>query len=80
MPIKEKIGVVVSTKMQKTVIIAVEKRYKSKLYSKIKIRTKRYFVHDEFDECKLGDQILAVSSIPLSRKKHWTLKKIINRT
>nr|YP_010444085.1 ribosomal protein S17 [Haramonas pauciplastida]UTE94972.1 ribosomal protein S17 [Haramonas pauciplastida] len=77
MSLKEKTGVVVSTKMQKTIIIAVESRYRSKLYSKIKTRTKRYFVHDESESCQLGDKIIAISSSPKSRKKCWRLKSII---
>jgi len=79
MALKEKIGIVVSNKMDKTIVVAVNNKYKSKLYSKIKIRVKKYFVHDEFNECNIGDLVTVVSSIPLSRKKRWALKKIINK-
>jgi small subunit ribosomal protein S17 len=79
MPTKERIGTVVSNKMQKTIVVAVESRYQSALYSKFKIRTKRYLAHDEFNECKIGDQVIVQETRPLSRKKCWTLKKILNK-
>jgi small subunit ribosomal protein S17 len=79
MPIKEKIGTVVSNKMKKTVVVAVENKYKSPLYSKFKIRTKKYLVHDEFNECKIGDQVILIETRPLSKRKCWTLKKILNK-
>lgn len=79
MPIKEKIGTVVSDKMEKTVVVAVENKYKSPLYSKFKIRTKKYLVHDEFNECKIGDRVIVSETRPLSRRKCWTLKKILNK-
>jgi small subunit ribosomal protein S17 len=55
MPIKERIGTVVSNKMDKTIVVAVESRFKSPIYSKFKIRTKRYLAHDEFNKCNIGD-------------------------
>mmetsp|Transcript_14412 Transcript_14412/g.18386 ORF Transcript_14412/g.18386 Transcript_14412/m.18386 type:complete len:85 (+) Transcript_14412:692-946(+) len=79
MPTKERIGTVVSDKMEKTIVVAVESRYKSPIYSKFKIRTKRYLAHDEFNECKVGDQVLVEETRPLSRKKRWVLKKVINK-
>jgi small subunit ribosomal protein S17 len=79
MPIKERIGTVVSNKMDKTIVVAVETRYKSPLYSKFKIRTKKYLAHDEFNECKIGDQVLVYETRPLSRRKRWILKTIINK-
>lgn len=78
MSIKEKIGTVVSNKMQKTIVIAVENKFKLAIYSKFKIRTKRYLVHDELNECKIGDRVLVSETRPLSRTKRWTLKKILN--
>jgi small subunit ribosomal protein S17 len=79
MPIKERIGTVVSNKMQKTIVVAVESKYKSPIYSKFKIRTKKYLVHDEFNECKIGDRVILSETRPLSRRKCWTLKKILNK-
>jgi small subunit ribosomal protein S17 len=79
MPTKEKIGTVVSNKMQKTIVVAVESRYQSSIYSKFKTRTKRYLAHDEFNECKIGDRVILEETRPLSRKKRWVLKKLLNK-
>ena len=80
MPVKEKIGVVISNSMQKTVVIKVEDRYAHPIYSKTVIKTTKYLVHDEINECNIGDEILVQESRPLSRRKRWTLKKIISRS
>jgi small subunit ribosomal protein S17 len=78
MSVKERIGTVVSNKMDKTIVVAVENRYQSPLYSKFKVRTKRYLAHDEFNECNIGDQVIVQETRPLSRRKRWVLKKVIN--
>ena len=57
MTAKEKIGTVISNKMQKTVVIKVENRYSHPIYSKIMLKTRKYLVHDENQECNIGDQI-----------------------
>ena len=57
MPIKERVGVVVSDKMQKTVVVAVENRSSHQKYGKIVVRTKRYKAHDEENQCKEGDRV-----------------------
>ncbi len=80
MPVKEKIGVVISNSMQKTVVIKVEDRYAHPIYSKTVIKTTKYLVHDEINECNIGDEILVQESRPLSRRKRWTLKKIISKS
>lgn len=80
MPVKEKIGIVISTKMQKTVVIKVENRYSHPIYSKIVIKTKKYLVHDEMGECNIGDQVLVHECRPLSKKKRWKLAKIISKS
>ena len=80
MPEKEKIGIVISTKMQKTVVIKVENRYSHPIYSKIVIKTKKYLVHDEMGECNIGDQVLVHECRPLSKKKRWKLAKIISKS
>jgi small subunit ribosomal protein S17 len=79
MPIKARIGTVVSNKMQKTIVVAVKNNYKSTLYSKFKVRTKKYLVHDESNECKIGDQVIVQETRPLSRKKRWSLKKVLKK-
>nr|YP_010443895.1 ribosomal protein S17 [Chattonella marina]UTE94782.1 ribosomal protein S17 [Chattonella marina] len=79
MPAKERVGTVVSNKMEKTIVVAVESRYKSPIYSKVKLRTKRYLAHDEFNECNIGDQVLVQERRPYSRRKRWVLIKVINK-
>jgi small subunit ribosomal protein S17 len=77
MPVKEKIGVVISNKMQKTVVVKIESRYSHPIYSKIMIKTRKYFAHDEMNECNIGDQVLVRECRPLSKKKRWSVSKII---
>jgi len=80
MPVKERIGIVVSDKMQKTIVVKVENRYPHPIYSKTIIKTKKYLVHDEMSECSIGDQVLVQECRPLSRKKRWKLAKIISKS
>lgn len=80
MPVKEKIGVVISNNMQKSAVIKVEDRYSHPIYSKTVVKTKKYLVHDEINECNVGDQILVQESRPLSRRKRWILKKILSKS
>ncbi len=80
MPVKEKIGIVVSDKMQKTVVVNIESRFSHPIYSKIVVKTKKYLVHDELEECNIGDQVLIRESRPLSKKKRWKLTKIISKS
>jgi len=80
MPVKEKVGIVVSNKMQKTVVVKSESRFSHPIYSKIVIKTKKYLVHDELDECNVGDQVLITESRPLSKKKRWKLANIISKS
>ena len=80
MTIKEKVGIVVSNKMEKTVVVKIESRFSHPTYSKIIVKTKNYMVHDELDECNIGDQVLIRESRPLSKKKRWKLTKIISKS
>ena len=77
MPVKEKVGFVIGTKMQKTVVVEVENKYPHPIYSKTIIKTRKYLVHDEIGECNIGDQVLVQECRPLSRHKRWKLAKII---
>jgi len=79
-PVKELIGIVVSDKMQKTVVVKIENRYSHPIYSKTMIKTKKYLVHDDFEQCKIGDQILVQECRPLSKNKCWKLVKIISKS
>jgi small subunit ribosomal protein S17 len=74
---KERVGIVVSNKTNKTIIIAIQTRYSHPKYGKIVIQTKRYMAHDENNACKPGDLVLLEESPPLSRHKKWKLKTIL---
>jgi small subunit ribosomal protein S17 len=80
MPVKERIGTVVSNKMEKTIVVKVENRYPHPIYSKTITKTKKYLVHDEMGECNIGDQVLVQECRPLSRNKRWKLAKIISKS
>lgn len=79
MPVKQKIGIVVSNKMQKSIVVKVENRYSHPLYSKTLVKTKKYLAHDELEECNIGDQVLLEESRPLSKRKRWKLVKIFSK-
>jgi small subunit ribosomal protein S17 len=80
MPVKEKIGIVVSNKMEKTIVVKVESRFPHPIYSKTMTKTKKYLAHDELGECNIGDQVLVQESRPLSKRKRWTLTKILSKS
>ena len=80
MPVKEEIGVVISNKMQKTIVVKIENRYSHPIYSKTILRTKKYLAHDELQECNIGDKVLVQECRPLSRRKRWKLVKIISKS
>ena len=79
MSITQKKGIVISTKMQKTIVIKVENQYSHKLYSKIINKTKKYLVHDELEQCLIGDYVLIEQCRPISKKKHWKLINIFSK-
>ncbi|MBD1840633.1 30S ribosomal protein S17 [Coleofasciculus sp. FACHB-64] len=79
MAVKERVGLVVSDKMQKTVVVAVENRSPHPKYGKIVVRTKRYKAHDEENQCKVGDRVRISETRPLSRTKRWAVAEILNR-
>ncbi|MFQ3616545.1 MAG: 30S ribosomal protein S17 [Cyanobacteriota bacterium] len=80
MAVKERVGVVVSDKMEKTVVVAVENRAPHPKYRKIMVRTRRYKAHDEENKCKTGDRVRIQETRPLSRTKRWTVVDILNQT
>lgn len=79
MAVKERVGLVVSDKMQKTVVVAVENRSPHPKYGKIVVRTKRYKAHDEENQCKVGDRVRIQETRPLSRTKRWIVAEILGR-
>jgi|TARA_B110000971_G_scaffold217556_1_gene254674 small subunit ribosomal protein S17 len=80
MATKEKIGTVVSNKMDKTIIIIVEEKYAHPLYGKTVKKTRRFMAHDEKNQCLLGDKVIISETRPLSRKKRWALEQILTKT
>jgi small subunit ribosomal protein S17 len=77
MAVKERVGLVVSDKMDKTVVVAVENRAAHPKYGKIVVRTKRYKAHDEENKCKTGDRVRIQETRPLSRTKRWAVLEIL---
>jgi len=80
MPVKEKIGIIVSNKMEKTVVVKVESRYPHPIYSKTMVKTRKYLAHDDLGECNIGDQVLVQESRPLSKRKRWIVAKILTKS
>jgi len=76
--IKERVGLVVSDKMQKTIVVAVENRSAHPKYGKIVVKTKRYKAHDEENKCKEGDRVRIRETRPLSRTKRWQLIDVLS--
>lgn len=78
MAVKERVGTVVSDKMQKTVVVAVENRSAHPKYGKIVVKTKRYKAHDEENKCKEGDRVRILETRPLSKTKRWVVAEILS--
>ena len=78
MAAKERVGLVVSDKMDKTVVVAIENRSPHPKYGKIVVRTKRYKVHDEENKCKEGDRVRIRETRPMSRTKRWMVAEIVS--
>jgi len=78
--IKEFVGKVVSDKMDKTVVVAVERKFPHPLYKKMVKKTKKFYAHDENNQAKVGDIVRIRESRPLSKLKRWVVVEIINKT
>jgi len=76
---KERIGVVFSNKMDKTVTVAVKWKEKHPIYGKFVNKTKKFHAHDEKNECNIGDTVRIMETRPLSKTKRWRLVQIIER-
>ena len=70
-------GRVTSDKMDKTIVLEVERLQRHRLYGKVLKRTKKYMAHDEENTCRIGDLVRIVESRPLSRRKHWVVEEIM---
>jgi small subunit ribosomal protein S17 len=75
----EKTGIVVSNRMQKSIVVAVEWQVRHGLYGKTERRTSKFMVHDENGEAMIGDSVEIVETRPLSRRKRWTLKRVVRQ-
>jgi small subunit ribosomal protein S17 len=75
----EKVGVVVSNKMAKSIVVAVERQVRHGLYGKTERRTTKFMVHDEKNEAKPGDMVAIVETRPMSRRKRWALTRILRQ-
>ncbi|MDW8051358.1 MAG: 30S ribosomal protein S17 [Armatimonadota bacterium] len=76
---KVRVGIVVSDKMDKTVVVAVTRSFRHPLYKKTIRRTKKYMAHDEHNQCRVGDRVEIVETRPLSRHKRWRVRRILER-
>ena len=76
---KERIGIVTSNKMQKSIVVSEVKRVKHPMYGKFVLKTKKYVAHDDKDDCKIGDTVKIMETKPISASKCWRLVEIIER-
>lgn len=76
---RQVVGVVVSNKMNKTVIVSVERLVKHQMYQKYVRRQTKYAAHDETNICQIGDKVQITESRPLSRSKRWRVSKIVQK-
>jgi small subunit ribosomal protein S17 len=76
---KERIGVVTSNKMTKSIVVSETRRVKHPLYGKFVLKTKKYHAHDEINDCNIGDTVKIMETRPLSKTKCWRLVEIIER-
>lgn len=76
---KERVGVVTSAKMDKTIVVSVVRNVKHPKYGKFLKRTKKFYAHDEKNECREGDTVRIMETRPLSKLKNWRLVEIVER-
>jgi small subunit ribosomal protein S17 len=76
---QEKVGIVTSNKMQKTVVVTVERQIIHPFYRRVVRRSKRFLAHDEKNECRPGDRVRIQETRPLSRRKRWRVVEIVNK-
>ncbi len=77
MAVKERVGLVVSDKMDKTVVVAIENRSPHPKYRKIVVKTKKFKVHDQENQCQEGDRVRIRETRPLSKTKRWVVTEIL---
>jgi small subunit ribosomal protein S17 len=73
------LGEVVSNRMQKTITVKVERRLRHPVYERVVKRSKKFHVHDEHNQCQIGDQVRIIETRPLSKTKRWRLLEVVRR-
>ncbi|KAL4394999.1 hypothetical protein AHAS_Ahas02G0208100 [Arachis hypogaea] len=76
---KQVVGMVVSNKMQKSVVVAVDRLFHHKVYNRYIKRTSKFMAHDEHNQCNIGDRVRLDPSRPLSKRKHWIVAEILKK-
>ena len=76
---KERIGLVVSNKMDKSIVVSIERRFKHPIYGKFVKETNKFMAHAEKNDCNIGDTVRIMETRPLSKNKNWRLVEIIER-
>ncbi len=76
---KERVGIVTSNKMQKSIVVSETRRVKHPMYGKFVLKTKKYVAHDENNDCNIGDTVKIMETRPLSKNKCWRLVEIIEK-
>ena len=76
---KTRVGLVVSDKMDKTVVVAVQEHYRHPVYKKVMRSTYKLKAHDETNECRVGDKVLVMETRPLSKEKRWRIVEIVEK-
>jgi small subunit ribosomal protein S17 len=76
---KERIGTVTSNKMEKSIVVSEVKKVKHPMYGKFVLKTKKYIVHDDKNDCNIGDTVKIMETRPLSKSKCWRMVEIIER-
>ena len=76
---KERVGVVTSNKMEKSIVVSEVKRVKHPMYGKFVLKTKKYVAHDEKNDCNIGDTVKIMETRPMSKSKFWRMVEIIER-
>lgn len=76
---KERIGIVLSNKMDKSILVAVERKVKHPIYGKFVKSTSKFMAHDEKNECNIGDVVKIMETRPLSKNKNWRMSEIVER-
>ncbi len=76
---KERTGIVTSTKMNKSIVVSVERREKHPMYGKFIKKTKKFMAHDEKNECGVGDTVTIMETRPMSKLKRWRLVQVVEK-